>query len=80
MEDSTTKQQLGFEKDAALRDQKSVFIEQESKRLSLRFEEIYADNKELSKRLQECESELKQADLQLKLTEEEKRKEVELMK
>jgi hypothetical protein len=48
--------------------------------LLTRIEELFTENKELSKRLQDCESELKQTDLQLKLKEEEKRKEVEVMK
>ncbi len=43
-------------------------------------EELYQENRELSKRLQECESELKQNDIHLKVKEEEKRKEVDVIK
>lgn len=41
---------------------------------------MYHENRDLSKRLQESESELKQSDIQIKLKEEEKKKEIEVFK
>jgi hypothetical protein len=43
-------------------------------------EDLYQETRELSQRLQDSESELKSSDLQLKLKEEEKRKELEVMR
>ena len=41
---------------------------------------MYQETRDLSQRLQDSESELKSSDLQLKLKEEDKRKELEVMR
>ena len=43
-------------------------------------DELFLENKHLTKKLQDCESELKGADIQVKIKEEEKKKELEIMK
>jgi hypothetical protein len=43
-------------------------------------DELYQENRNLSKRIQECESEVRQSDIQVKLKDEEKKKELETMK
>jgi hypothetical protein len=45
-----------------------------------RVDELFLENKHLTKKLQDCESELKAADIQVKIKEEEKKKELEIMK
>lgn len=63
LEDQHTKAQLSNEKDQALFQQKSQFIETENKKLTSRVDELYQENRNLSKRLQDCESELRQSDI-----------------
>lgn len=80
LEDSLTKAQLSHDKDQALREQRAHFIEQDNKRVQARLEELTSEAKDLAKRLQDSESELKQAEISLKLKDEEKRNELEVLK
>ena len=71
---------LNYDKEAALKDQKFLFTDQENRRLAARNDDLNRDYRDVCGRLQNCESQLKQSEISLKLKEEEKKKEVETLK
>eukprot|EP00347_Sterkiella_histriomuscorum_P021939 403332245 len=79
-EDSGLKSQIQYEKDQALKEQKLSFMERDNQNLTYRVEQLFNENRQLLEKIALLENQLKQSDQHSRNKDEEKKKEIEIMK